>query len=289
MAQIDMFSDFEDITPQQAALWLEGANLHNRPLNMKRAEALAEAIKRGEWAVNGDAVRFCANGQLLDGQHRLQAIVIAGKTVKSLVVRGLASGTFSTIDTNRKVRTPRDVMALAGVQYYSIVSAFSASIHYYETLGQPFNAGSDKVPTAEQLLVIAQRPAVQRAAADMAYRRWCRKFIGTGLSAFCLYVFREYRPDHAAAFFDKLESGFGLEEGSPIAALRDRLMLELQPGLQMKPLMRVALVFKAWRLYLLGADVKQLKVTFVPGQPNRVHFTMDGTPYEAARQTTDKR
>lgn len=277
MAQTDMFIDsqVEEITPQQAALWLEAANLHNRPLNLERAHALAGAISRGEWALNGDAIRFCTSGQLLDGQHRLQAIVLACKPVKSLVVRGLAPGSFATIDTNRAVRTGRDVMALSGIQNYSVVAPMARLMHYFEATGNPYDNSPEKVPSAEQLLLIAQRPGFAAVASDVLAARWCKKFIGTGLTGFAMYVFGQYRQEHAAAFFSKLDTGIGLEQGSPILLLRDRMTVDLGPGHTMKPIAKGALLFKAFRLYLLGADVKQLKLVMSKTIPARDHFLLE--------------
>lgn len=277
MAQHDLFitSEVEVIDPQQAALWLEGANLHNRPLQFERAQAMAAAIKRGEWSLNGDAIRFATDGQLLDGQHRLQAIVIAGKPIKTLVVRGLAPGSFATIDTNRSVRTGRDVMALSGVSNYSIVAPMARLMYYWEATGNPYEASVDKNPSAEQLLEVAQRPGFQGYASEVLTHRWCKKFVGTGLTGFAMAAFHAHRADHAQAFFHKLDTGIGLEEGSPILLLRDKFINQMQGQDRLRPIAKGAYLFKAWRLYLLGANVRQLKLVFAKNIPLKDHFVME--------------
>lgn len=276
MAQMDLLIEtaIEEVTPMQAALWLE-VNTHNRPMQFARAQALAGAITRGEWAVNGDAIRFATNGQLIDGQHRLQAIVIANKAVKTLIVRGLAPDSFATIDTNRNVRTARDVMALAGVTNYSIISPITRLVFNYETSGNPYLADMDKVPSAEQLLVIAQRPGFSLLANRVLASRWCRKFVGTALTGFGMYVFGNYREEHAAAFFRKLETGIGLEAGSPILLLREKMINSLGTHERLRPVSKAALLFKAFRLYLLGVEVKQLKLVFAKHIPIRDHFLLE--------------
>lgn len=277
MAQTDLFIDskVEEITPQQAALWLEATNLHNRPMKYDRAVALAAAITRGEWVLNGDAIRFCTDGKLLDGQHRLQAIVIAGEPVKTLVVRGLAPETFTTIDTNRVLRTARDVVALAGVANYNIVAPAARLLANWTLYGNPYEISQEKTLTTDMVLRYAQTPELAQLAQRALSMRWCRKYLGNALTLFALYAFGQYRPEHAEAFFHKLETGLGLDEGSPIPLLRDRMTVNNHNFGRITPTMRAILLFKTWRLYLLGVNARQLKVVIQKGQPMREHFVME--------------
>lgn len=260
MAQPDLFiqSEVETITPMKAAMWLEGANLRNRPLNMGRAKVIAAAIVRGEWALNGAAIRFCTNGQLLDGQHRLQAIVLAGQPVRSLVVRGLSPETFHTIDTNCKSRTMSDVMALAGHKSANVTAAAARLAYSYETYGNPYEAKGEKAATVEQVMAMADTPAMRAAINATISFKWCKKYLSMSLVTFAYYAFDKYRPEHADGFFAKLESGIGLEAGSPILLLRDKLMVERGNIMRETQVSKAALLFKCWRLYLLGSNVTKL-------------------------------
>ena len=73
-----------EVTPTMAARWLEG-NTHNRPVNPGHVERLASEMKAGRWRVTHQGVAFSPGGRLLDGQHRLWAIVMADVPVKSRV------------------------------------------------------------------------------------------------------------------------------------------------------------------------------------------------------------
>lgn len=61
------------VTPDQAKEWLKGNKL-NRPIRKSYVHKLAEAMKRGEWGITHQPIAL-ANGRLLDGQHRLLALV----------------------------------------------------------------------------------------------------------------------------------------------------------------------------------------------------------------------
>lgn len=73
-----------DITPTMASRWLEG-NIHNRPVNEMHVQRLANEMKAGRWRLTHQGIAFSANGTLVDGQHRLWAIVMAGVPVRMRV------------------------------------------------------------------------------------------------------------------------------------------------------------------------------------------------------------
>lgn len=95
----------ETITPATAQHWLETSNTNNRKLRMHRVRLYADEMRRGQWKMAGDPIRFDNNGILLDGQHRLRAVVEVGTAMEFVVVRGLDSSTFIVMDKgmNRSV------------------------------------------------------------------------------------------------------------------------------------------------------------------------------------------
>lgn len=103
------------ITPAFAADCLTH-NTKNRNLRKGVVRQLVDVIKQGKWELNGSAIRFGLDGRLLDGQHRLTAIVQAGIPCPSLVIYDLPDSTFETIDVGGAgVRTAGDFIGLDGV------------------------------------------------------------------------------------------------------------------------------------------------------------------------------
>jgi hypothetical protein len=98
------------ITPTDAAAWLR-CNRNNRPVRKRHVEFLASEIIAGNWQVNGQAIVIAEDEQILDGQHRLLAIIEAGQSIQSLVVYGITPEAFKTIDTGA-VRTGADALCL---------------------------------------------------------------------------------------------------------------------------------------------------------------------------------
>lgn len=94
-------ASFVKVTPALAAKWLEN-NTDNRHQRGAYIEAIAAAMRRGEWQTTHQGVAFAKCGKLLDGQHRLEAIVKAKIDLDMLVVTGLEDAAFSVIDVGTK-------------------------------------------------------------------------------------------------------------------------------------------------------------------------------------------
>lgn len=78
----------ETITPEDAKKYLE-RNAKHRPIKEKKvAEYMAE-MREGKWRLNGKTVCFDITGRLLNGQHRLSAVLRSGVPLTTVVVRGL--------------------------------------------------------------------------------------------------------------------------------------------------------------------------------------------------------
>ena len=80
ISRTESYNAVMDVTSSQAARWLEG-NTHNRPVNQGHVERLAGEMKAGRWQLTHQGIAFSEGGVLLDGQHRLWAIVMADVTV----------------------------------------------------------------------------------------------------------------------------------------------------------------------------------------------------------------
>ena len=85
------------ITAALATEWLEG-NTHNRPINDRCVGDMARDIKNGKWHLTHQGIAFDKAGVLIDGQHRLYAVVEAGMDAVMLVTYGLPLETQIVID-----------------------------------------------------------------------------------------------------------------------------------------------------------------------------------------------
>lgn len=114
----------EMIGPKEAAVFLE-ANTNNRPVSNARVDAIARAMLDGAWMFHGATIQISESGVILDGQHRLIAIIKTGLQFKFVVVRGVSDEAFKVIDCG-KSRTVADVLHIDG---YNRGTALAASLN----------------------------------------------------------------------------------------------------------------------------------------------------------------
>ena len=99
------------ITPEMAKVYLE-KNTDNRNKRGWWVSGLANMIKRGEWIPTHQGVAFSKSGKLIDGQHRLEAIVEANIPVQMLVTTGVSDDAYKVLDNGIK-RTLSDLTGVS--------------------------------------------------------------------------------------------------------------------------------------------------------------------------------
>jgi hypothetical protein len=98
----------ETITPHIAELYLKFNN-NNRPLRKSHIRELASDMMGGNWQVTHQGIAFDITGRLIDGQHRLHAILEAGVSIQISVTRGCSASSFSILDRGSS-RSPSDIL-----------------------------------------------------------------------------------------------------------------------------------------------------------------------------------
>lgn len=98
------------VTPAMALIWLT-TNTINRHVRPRWVAYLTAQIRNHTFYPTGDAISFRDDGVLINGQHRLMAIVEADMPATLLVVGNLPEQTFVVTDRNIS-RTARDVLKL---------------------------------------------------------------------------------------------------------------------------------------------------------------------------------
>lgn len=120
--KVHFVSEVMTITPEIAERYLKHNYKGNRPVTWSRVESMASDMRDGAWEVTHQGICFDIHGDLIDGQHRLRAVILSGVTVQILVFRAVASkiSYSSPLDRglNRRVGTilgmqNRDIAAIS--------------------------------------------------------------------------------------------------------------------------------------------------------------------------------
>lgn len=272
----------ETLTPEIAAQLLQ-RNHHNRRLNPVRVRLLADAISRGEWEFNGATIVLDPSGEILDGQHRLAAIVKANESIVTLVIHGVQRAAQETMDTG-KPRSLADILSIRGEKRTNVLASAIRSVAAYEMVGIPVIEWAPvTMITSQQGLALLERHPGLRESSE-AHRFLSSHLLPrpTGVH----YLFSLSDIEGADAFFRELRTGEGLEEGNPILLLRNRLTKEAVRGSsQTRPIVKLALAVRAWNAWMAGETLSLLK--WAPGGARPERFPrIEGCPILPAK---DKR
>ena len=137
------------VSPLLAKQWLSKNLENNRNLSLRYSQNLAKLMQKGEWKL-GEPIKFDKHGQLIDGQHRLQAVIIANLSVEFLVIYGYETESAQVLDRG-KSRSLQDIAHLKDLP----INSAQISVCKYMLYPSFFN--KMKIPAIEQLFTPEER------------------------------------------------------------------------------------------------------------------------------------
>jgi hypothetical protein len=235
------------ITPQIAQEWA-ALNTRNRPVRYAKVAQFARDMKAGKWVLNGETVKIAANGDLLDGQHRIFACIQAGIAFETVVIRGLPSEAQDTIDTGVG-RKMADQLALRG-EKDTILLAAIARWSFKWLHGVRAQGGTDQEPShAEMLALIDAEPRLREATewANAARQRF--KSVSGSVYGMAWLLF--HGSDHLAAevFLSSILTAADHPEGDPALAFRDRIWRARENGERLNQYEQLGYLILAWNAF----------------------------------------
>lgn len=244
-----------NVTPDMARQWLE-YNTANRVITQTVLKHYTDEMRQGRWLDNGEAIKF-APGKLLDGQHRLEAIVQSGQTITLSIECGLQPETQNTMDTGRH-RTARDVLSIEGLdgwQSRTLGTAIHTMIEV-DRGGMVYSSMKHSNADARSYYLehFAQIDNSLRTI-QAAFSR-AKPLMPASLAVVLHYLFSRKDEEQADAFFEKLFSGEGLSRMSPIWHLRNRLVSDAIQRTKRTSYERIGFVIKSWNSFRGGREMK---------------------------------
>lgn len=261
-----------NITPTKAARLLR-ANTGNRRLDTARVRRYAREMSAGQWQLTGDPVKVAVDGRLLDGQHRLEAVVASGVTVRMAVATEVPDDVFAVLDSGKN-RTHGDVLQMAGIKQGSVTATVTRCLLVLEA-GLPPTTEAFKLVSRTDILRFATENTEALAAAvqrgNALYNR-----VGGNWSAWAVLCYRtaQVDPDGLAEFTDGVLSGAGLAEGDPRLALRNHLAGR-RPSDRVESAATYQRVYNAWAQNRRMKTVRSSTDTTVPTPVARVRRRHD--------------
>lgn len=218
----------ELITPEMAEAYL-AKNGSNRRVSSLRVASYMKDIQAGRWQFNPSPIVFSQSGMLLDGQHRLIAIVDAGVAVEMLVMTGAPDSCKDTIDSG-KSRSAGDALAIRGVLNANSVASIAARIIAFEKSGSKYVMGNAHHTINKTNANATKKEVVEYVVENDEYLQSLH-VRGSGLydatpirvmsPAEIGFLFHALTPENEAnEFLSKIVTGVGLVDKTPELALR---------------------------------------------------------------------
>jgi hypothetical protein len=246
-----MKAELRTITPDWARKVLNDKNVGNRAMNPKHVAVLSNEIKSGRWKVNGDTI--CINDdRLIDGQHRLAAIVHSNIAVQSFVIEGLPSDVFDTKDVGKR-RSPGDTLGVLGEKNSYRMASALALVDKYMT-GRADKTVDYTNTAIEELL--AKYPDIRESLQVSASSKG---IMPPSVLDACYYIFSQKDKLLAVSFVNKVVRGIGLEAGDPFHMLRERMLKNSISKAKLTKHYVMALCIKAWNSARNGMKVRTLR------------------------------
>lgn len=248
----------ETITVKKAMEYIK-RNINNRPLSRPWVEELSEIITAGEFKMNGDAIRFNSNGDLIDGQHRLHACILSGIPIETYVVRGLEHAAFDTIDQGKR-RKSSDILARQGEKQYTALAAAVKAVHEIQNNYAITHKKAFRPSILQKTLAECDgiREVVDECLQMMRTNK-ARSLINPGVACAMMYLTRKSNRQLADLFWSRVYGGESLTKSMPEYLLRQRLTENATSVARLPRDAMVALVIKAWNAVKTGQSVKCLK------------------------------
>lgn len=217
-AQPEMGATVELVTPEKALAWLTNA-AKNRPIHDAAVRRYGADMESGRWRLNGQGIIFDSNGRLVDGRHRLTAIVATRCELPMLIVRGAAPEAFETMDSGRS-RTLANTLAIEGHKHAAATSA-TARICFAYAAGVNLKFSATRT---ELLELIRRHKQIETYAGMIASRDYLIKTMGVprnSLAAVMALANNDgAREGDVKEFLEGFITGEGLFTGDPRLTLR---------------------------------------------------------------------
>lgn len=251
--------EFVDVTPDKASGWLH-FNTNNRILSKATVNAWAEEMRSGKWRFNGEPIQFDREGRLINGQHRLHAIVASGATIRCLVVYGLEPSAQMTIDIGR-TRAAGQQLSLLGIGSGTDMAALATALIRLDKSDDQVWASSNQPAKATVIdFCVLNHELMLRA---LNYGHAAYKALGVPRVTHAAVAARAISAGHQDDwdwFHGGFISGANLPLGDPRIELRNRIVKLIRGGgNQWLQQQRVAITIKAFNAYLEGRSVKLLR------------------------------
>lgn len=194
---------YVNFTPELAKNILNEHNNQNRTINKTTVSKYAQEMQDGKWTSGLTDVLFNEIWNVLDGQHRLKAVIESQTSQVFSVKTNLPAEAFGNLDSGKK-RSPSDTL---GVNNFSNLAALSSIVRKYNHyITKKGNMWYFTTPCSnnETLALAKQYPIFSKVAAFVDSKKAFSRYGAKSDLGTCYAIFSMIDEKKADAFMDLL-------------------------------------------------------------------------------------
>lgn len=244
---------YEVITPEIAKQYLARNVANNRSVSKSKVQDYVKKMRNGDWGESHQGMAFDVNGRLIDGQHRLHAIVASGITLVVLVARGSPCDTFLRIDQGA-VRSTKDHLTIAGHGGVPNLESMAKMVWCFQNDKPTAGPGSRLIP-AQLIKIVEDQPGMRAyglRAHNLQRGLGISKACGGAAAYLCELANPGLDPEILSDWYEGIETGANLGVGDPRLSLRE--IFRRSKGLSAKE--QMTLYVRAWNALLRDERVR---------------------------------
>jgi hypothetical protein len=247
----------KNIGPSEASALL-ARNVANRPLRPRYVESLSRQMQDGYWQLVGDPIRIAEDGRLLDGQHRLHAILTSGTTQQFVMVDGLDERAQLAMDSGIR-RSFADILQMAGESNCRNIAAVTR-LALMRDLGYSYSdmaAGSVQFGSSELQATLDKHPELRDAARE-GQSAFNAMRIPASFAGFGWWEFGHINADDRDEFYRKIREKDFFGPTDPVSRLYTTMLENAASSRDIPRLTKFALFIKTWNHFRDGTEGKVL-------------------------------
>jgi hypothetical protein len=196
---------------------------------------------------------------VVDGQHRLWAVVKSRKPIRFTVVEGVTDSMMRAVDTG-KHRSYMDHLSIhRDLSYVACVAAVVRLLWMEERGKDPTAKGGHSKPTYAELDAVQKKhPDLPEFAAECLVKGLLAPH---SLVTYCYYKFWNIDPDLAETWREQFVDGVNVEKDTPVYYLRQRLIRNLNSVVRLPSQVVFALMIKSWNAMRKNQSFKNARWT----------------------------
>jgi len=235
-------------------------NISNRPVDLKRVSQYAIDMKNGNWKEDtAELIKVSKKGRLMDGQHRLLAVIKSNCSINFHICYDLDEVIFDVIDTG-KTRGAKDVFSIAEIPNYA--QASSILRRYKSFCNGKFYKGetSENLSNSALLNEYQSKPQYYAEIVKMSLRLKNSNsgvLDATSIGAF-ICLFSDINKSSALDFISQLCLSTPFTN-IQIELLQKTLLRDRLSSKKMSSTMKYAFIIKSWNNFRLQKTNKILK------------------------------